>query len=369
MNIIFLTTVLGYSGAPKMLAWIANQMSRSGHSVKVLALYSDQCQQPLDSDIEFESLSLKRSKNRIIRNSIDILKSLNVVHRELKKSSPDVVVTFLDTVGYMYLLKNRFSKRYKMIASERSDPYTHKGISAKIKHKILSYADRIVFQTEGARECFSKNRKIITKSVVIPNPIIPKSIDESVKHVKFCERDERIVSVGRLDLKQKRHDVMIDAFERVHQKHPELELHIYGDGQDRERIQAIIDSRGLGKSVFLRGRTDSVEREIFNARAFLFSSDFEGIPNALIEAMLAGVPAVATDCSPGGARLLIENYENGILVPRGDVATLSEALIRVVEDEERADSFSSKSPLILERFSESEISDMWRKCFTSLDNN
>lgn len=363
MRIVFLTTVLDYSGAPKMMAWVANQMHRQGHSVKILAMYSDKCMQPLYNGVEFSSLGLPWSKSRIVRNTVGIMKAVNAVHKALKKDAPDIVVTFLDTVGYMYILKNCFTRKYKIIASERADPYAHKGIVGKIRHKLMSFADVIVFQTEGAKNFFAKDKKIQKKSVVIPNPIIPKSAASKVAPVAYSERDNRIVSVGRLDMRQKRYDVMIEAFKIVNNKHPEMELHIYGDGPDKERIQSIIDSCGLDKCAFLRGRTDNVEGEIQKARAFVLTSDFEGIPNALIEAMLAGVPVVATDCSPGGAALLIRDNENGFLVPRRDVNEIANKILLLTENSDVADDFSSKSPDILNKFSEAQISPLWGNLF------
>ena len=85
MRIVFLTTVLDYSGAPKMMAWVANQMHRQGHSVKILAMYSDKCMQPLDDGVEFSCLGLPRSKSRIVRNTVGIMKAVNAVHKALKK--------------------------------------------------------------------------------------------------------------------------------------------------------------------------------------------------------------------------------------------------------------------------------------------
>jgi len=366
MRIVFLIKELDYSGAPKMLAWVANQMQRAGNSVKILAMYSEKRLQPLDEKVEFAYLGLSKSGSRFVRNTFGMLKALGVVDKAVKKEHPDVVVTFLDSVGYMYVLKKRFSKKFKIVASERSDPYEYKGVFGKLRHKLIALADFIVFQTDGARNFYAYNNKMMAKSAVIPNPIVPKNSLESIPKVSYSERDNRLVSVGRLDLRQKRHDVMIEAFEELHKKHPELELHIYGEGQDKDKIQDIIDAHELSKAVFLRGRTDSVEQEIFNARAFVITSDYEGIPNALIEAMLVGVPSVATDCSPGGARLLVENYENGIVVSRGDSLALADSLLKVVENEELSNKFSSNSPLIVEKFSERQISKAWLNCFENL---
>ncbi len=363
MRIVFLIKALDYSGAPKMLAWVANQMHRQGHSVKICSMYSDEIMQPLDEGIEFSYLNLSKSKSRVVRNTLDMIKSVHAVSKFMKKESPDVIVTFLDSVGYMYILKNRFSKKFKIVASERSDPYAYKGFVGKIRHKLIGMADYVVFQTEGAREFYAYNQKLQNKSTVIPNPIIPKNSLNSIPKVTYKERDNRIVSVGRLDMKQKRYDVMIEAFEKVHKKHPELELHIYGDGQDKDKVKEIINSRGLQNSVILRGRTDKVEGEIYNAKAFVMTSDYEGIPNALIEAMLSGVPCVTTDCSPGGAALLVENEKNGLLVPRGDFKAVSDAIITLVENEKLSEELSDKSPLVADRFSEQVISQCWKNCF------
>ncbi len=367
MKVVFLIKEVDYSGAPKMLVWVANQMENAGHNVTIMAMYSDKCLQPIGDNVRFISLGLSQSRNRAVRNTIGMVKAVGTVHKAMKKESPDVVVTFLDSVGYVYMLKNKFSTKYKVLASERSDPYAQRGLTGKIRQKLFSLADAIVFQTEGARDFFGKNKKIQSKSCVIPNPIIPKVKSEKLPIVEFNGRDNRIVSVGRLALRQKRHDVMIDAFKIVHDKHPEITLHIYGDGADKEKIQNYINEKGLSNSVFLMGRTDNVERDIYNAKAFLLTSDFEGIPNALIEAMLAGVPSVSTDCSPGGASLLINNEKNGLLVPCGDVDAISNGIVQLVENAELSNRVSQNAPLILNQFSEECVREMWFRCFERIE--
>ena len=121
----------------------------------------------------------------------------------------------------------------------------------------------------------------------------------------------------------------------------------------------MIDSIGLTGSAVLAGRTNNVFEDIYKAKAFVLSSDFEGIPNALIESMSIGVPSVSTDCSPGGAALLIKNGENGYIVPRGDAAALAEKLSVVVDSKEVSERFSTNSVFISETFSEATIADAW----------
>lgn len=118
----------------------------------------------------------------------------------------------------------------------------------------------------------------------------------------------------------------------------------------------------------LPGRTDHVEEEIFKAAAFVLTSDFEGIPNALIEAMSIGVPSVSTDCSPGGAALLIRDGENGFLVPRGDTEEIAKKLGIIVSNAETANQFSRTAVSIATIFSESSISEKWESFFNGILN-
>jgi glycosyltransferase involved in cell wall biosynthesis len=139
-----------------------------------------------------------------------------------------------------------------------------------------------------------------------------------------------------------------------------------GDGADKAKIQELIDQAGLSDCATLAGRVDDVEGAIVNARAFALSSDFEGIPNALIEALSVGVPSVATDCSPGGAALLIKDGENGFIVPRGDAKALAEKLAILVDDKETSERFAANGPAIAEEFAEEKIADMWEDYFKRL---
>ena len=225
-----------------------------------------------------------------------------------------------------------------------------------------------MFQTKGAQEFFKNEECIYKNSAVIPNPVILSQTAKALnaQRPKYEERDNRIVTVGRLSILQKRQDLLLKAFAIVHNTHPELELVIYGDGQDKNEIQSMIDEAGLGSCVTLAGRTDEVEKNIYNARAFVLTSDFEGIPNALIEAMSLGVPSVSTDCSPGGAALLIRDGENGYIVPRGDANAVADRLLEIIENRDIAEKFSANSPRIAQDFSEAAIANMWENYFREI---
>ncbi len=363
MKITFLIPRLTYSGAPKMLAWVANRMQEKGHSVEIVAFFSDEVAQPLNQDVRFHYLNVRQSGNRVVRNTLGMMKTISALHRHIRETAPDVIVSFLDSVGYIYLSVNRLFGRRKIVVSERVDPHQYHGFLSKVRFMMMKFADGYVFQTEGAKNFF--RGRIADRGVVIPNPVTVRRSAEIVP-CRYVQRDERIVTVGRLSLKQKRQDVLLEAFAIVRQVHPEMRLEIYGDGKDQAKIQEMIDSMGLGDAVRLAGRTNNVERDIHSARAFVLTSDFEGIPNALIEAMSVGVPSVATDCSPGGAALLIEDGVNAYLTGRGNAQMIAERLNELIENEGTADRFTANAPAICERFSEEAIADKWDKYFAQI---
>lgn len=341
-------------------------MAKKGKEVHIVTFFSEEQARVLDDSINVHSLKITQSTSRLVRNTTGMLKTVYRLHKTVKQIKPDVVVSFLDSVGYVYLPIGHFFTKAKYVVSERVDPYSYRGKISKIRFFLMQYAHSSVFQTEGAQKFFEKTYpKIYNNSTVIPNPVV---VNETVREMQgripsYTEREKRIVTVGRLTLRQKRQDVLLEAFKLFHEKYPDYKLDIYGDGKDSDRISTKIYEMGLSDSVNLAGRTDKVESVIFNAAAFVLTSDFEGIPNALIEAMSIGVPCVSTDCSPGGASLLINDGENGFLVPCADANAIAEKLSIVVSDAEISDRFSQNGPAISGEFSEEKIADMWEKFF------
>lgn len=93
----------------------------------------------------------------------------------------------------------------------------------------------------------------------------------------------------------------------------------------------------------------------------MLSSDYEGIPNIIIEAFIAGTPVVATDCSPGGARLLIDNERNGFVVPMRDYKALAAQCVKVIEDPKLSNSFIQQSRTKLKLFEPQGIFKAWNE--------
>ena len=352
MKILLLNVNLGYGGAEKMLAFVANTLSQQDNmEVTFLTYRENNAYQVLNDKVTREHLQLEAKGG----TALGAIKTILALHKYIKKNQFDVAIAFL-TPSQLRLVPASWFTETKVLLSQRADPFNR---GNTLKRKILTFlntsifarADYFVFQTEQAKSFYSK--RVQRKACVIPNPIHPL-VRTMQREGKYIEK--RFVTVSRLELKQKRQDLIIDAFKKFNVEYPEYVLELFGSGPDEDYIQSLIagDSR-----IRMCGVTRNVTESIQNATAFVFASDYEGIPNALMEAMSLGLPCVSTDCSPGGAALLIKNGENGYLVECGNSEQLYLAMKNIVENQERAEVMGKNAMNINQIFSEDAIAQQW----------
>lgn len=361
MKILFLYSALtsgefAYAGMEKMLVWLANAISESNHEVIVCTLYDKKGNDRINANIKTIPLGIHYSSSFLIRNLRLFLYVPFVLKRLLSKLSVDYVVSFGDSAFFpSVFLKSRCG--YKLIVSERGDPYNSSGFLENIRQKLFRFSDTVVFQTNGARDYYRNTRNLNVKSVVIPNPV-------SIPQQCWLENDSKILlSVGRLDLRQKRQDLLLDAFNIIHQKYPDWKLIICGSGDGKETIQKLIRDYALSDCVTMTGAVSNVLEYMRNAEIFLLTSDFEGIPNALLEAMALGMPVVSTDCSPGGAALLIDNNNNGILVERGNVDNYAKAIAYLIDNKQEAAKMGKEARISMNNYTPELITQKWISIF------
>lgn len=348
-KILFFTDKISLSGSSKVVSWLANNVGIKETKVSLVTYIPMKDQYFIENDVERINLEIQ-CKSRI-KKSLLVVNELRKIYKGQKI---DVCISFLP-IESLYAILAAIGTKTKVIACERSDPYLERSLPADFARWMFRLAQGAVYQTETARSFYPESLQ--KKSVVIPNPAFEKDRND---FVAYEGRENVITSVGRLYIKQKRQDVLLKAFKYLVDRGNRTRLIIYGDGPDREILEKQAKEMGIDHFVEFAGNVTSVEEEIRKSQMFVLTSDYEGIPNAIIEALQCGVPVISTDCSPGGARLLIRDGINGFVVPRGNSQAIGEKIEYLLKNKKIALSMAKNAQMITEQFSEQTVIEMWR---------
>lgn len=222
----------------------------------------------------------------------------------------------------------------------------------KIRDRLYSRCTSAVFQTEEEMAYYTK---INGKKAVIPNPIkenLPKSFTGVRRHeiVNFCRLSP-----------QKNITLLIDSFDMLLQDHPDYTLRVYGEGPEKENLKAYTKEKRLEEKAFIEEFASDIHERIKDAAMFVSTSDFEGLSNSMLEAMAIGLPTVCTDCDGGGARMMIQDHVNGLLVPKGNKQAVYKAMKEIIEDEVFSDKLSKNAVTLRKELSVENIVNEWKK--------
>lgn len=350
LKIFFYIGNLSGGGAQRAVSNLASSFVTCGHDVSIVTSYKTQNEFATLSSIRKIVLrSEKRESSFLLRN----IKETSRLRRLLKVDKPYVLISFMGETNFRAIVASAFLK-VKTIISVRNDP--HKEYPSKIGWFLAGFlfkkADGAVFQTPDAMATFCK--KIQDKAIIIPNMINPIFYLTPQDAVKDC-----IVSVGRLT-SQKNHKVLIEAFAELKDEIKE-DLYIYGKGELHYDLEHLIFEKNLNNRVFLCGNVNNIEKKLAGAKLFVLSSDYEGMPNALMEAMAMGLPCVSTDCPCGGPRMLIKNGVSGLLVPVDDKVSMKSAIKRVLKDMDFACNMGKAAKEESKKYTSECISATWLK--------
>jgi glycosyltransferase involved in cell wall biosynthesis len=185
--------------------------------------------------------------------------------------------------------------------------------------------DAVVVLTDDDRDAYERLLEGAARVVVIPNAVPDRGTDVSTLDGNV------VVAAGAL-VPRKAFDRLIDAFAPLVPTHPDWQLHIYGKGGERGKLQEQVERGGLSGHVVLKGFDPAYQKSLRHASAFALTSHFESFGMVIVEAMAAGVPVVAFDC-PSGPRHLIRDGHDGLLIPNDDVPAFTEGLRRLMDDE------------------------------------
>ena len=254
----------------------------------------------------------------------------------------------------------------KLIYAERNAPeleYPEDERERKRYFKILSKADGAVFQTGKEIEFFGDTFK---NAVVIHNPVKP-NLPERFKG----ERRKTAVNFCRM-APQKNIKLMIDAFCMFHENHGDYDMLIYGNtvGESeeayRDEMIFYLKKKRADEFIKILPPCADVHEKIVDCAMFVSSSDFEGLSNSMVEAMAIGMPCVCTDCLGGGAREIINDGENGVLVPMNDISALSEGMAKVADDKNFSEKISANAYKLRDELTAEKIAEKWIKTINNI---
>ncbi len=355
-KIMFHLNCLELGGAERVVTNLANQFATENYEVVVATQWQGEQEFTLEKQVRRIHVGLRpedEGKNRFTK----ILLRMKYLQDLIEQEQPDVVIAFAHNAIYRTLLAVKKNKIPTVIAV-RNNPVGNydKPIDKILIPLLYGRADGSVFQTEAQRDYFLKYIK--PNATVILNPISDKYIHAP----KVETKTKTIVHSGRIkDFKNQA--MLIRAFSKVHEKHPDYDLKIYGgdshDGTWEELLQIIL-KHNLRPYVSLMGQCDNLEQELPKGEVCAFSSNYEGLPNAMLEAMALGLPVVATDCPPGGPRSVITHGENGLLIPVGDEQALADSINQLIENPELAAKLGENARKISERANIQTIHEQWK---------
>lgn len=354
-EIVFVTMTMGAGGSERVIATLSNHFAARGVKVTILQIGGDRVEYDIHKDVSVKSLSGKTSgsiKGRLSR--------ITALREEIKKHGKAGVIA-MGSVASMFVIVSTIGLSNKKVVTERNDPnqLNHRPIRIyeKMARNILfGMSDRVVLQTESAKNAFPSYIK--KKSTIIMNPLSHEYVDDCNSSNK---RKCIVMTAGRLT-EQKNHHMLIDAFIRFHERHDSYVLNIFGDGELKGILQDYINKKQAEEYIYLRGQTNDIKGELSKSQIYVSSSNWEGISNALLEALAMGCATVATDCPVGGSAMLIDDGKNGIIIPVGDVDSLCCALTKLADDEEYRESISQVAKRVIETANVDVIADKWLGC-------
>lgn len=348
MKVALIAYLHGNGGAERQLTMLANALVEK-HEVYMIITGANNQKYAISKQVHIVDITAVEGK------SLSVIRRYWAQRKVLKEIKPEVTVHYNFQSAYFAVT---MPKKYsgKIIYSERGDPYDdeYTGLLGLIRKYSINRIDGFVFQTEGARDFFDEEIK--KRSTVIHNPItIPIEYQGEIG-----KREKRIVNIGRLH-PQKNQKLLVEAFSLIAKRYPEYTLEIYGDGDLHRALEKQIMDCGLVGRVIIKKPIKDIFGAIKDASLFVLTSDYEGMPNALMEAMALGLPCISTDCRPGGARALIEDGVNGFVVPRGDAKSLAEKMSYLLSNNDISKTMGLKAMKIIDNHTPEAIFKHWEQ--------
>lgn len=393
-QLMFIMPVMKGGGAEKVAALLLNEFNKNGYECELILTNSDRNEivdRGLNQEVSVTVLREKFSENRVFKKLFLILfrlfssfickipevlgkkvpanlarlsfrfqyyDELNTLEAHIKNKPDASILSFLQPSIPLVLLAARGLPN-NVVVSERADPYRllKKRYGYNFIKKYYQRADAVVFQTNDAKAAYPDN--ISAKGTVIFNPI-----NNKLPEPYHGEREKYVTTFCRIS-RQKNLPVLVQAFADFHKEFSDYRLKIIGEPQNNddrahlEETKALADKLGVTEYIDFMPFSSEVHNLIIHDAMYVNSSDYEGMSNAMLEAMAIGMPVVCTDCPIGGANAVIRNNENGILTEVGNAKEMCEAMKKIAGDKSFTNKLSKNAAQIRYELSLENTAKKW----------
>ncbi|MCU1231192.1 MAG: glycosyltransferase [Acidobacteria bacterium] len=309
---------------------------------------------PREHELDAETMSAVARAMNLSRDSEETLLAdvvlVGLLRRTIIETAADAVVSLGDSTNIRMLLATD-GLPMRRIVSEHCDPrFCTIGDWEVLRRRFYPRADAVVTLTADAAGLIGRYG---TRCTVVPSFVVASPVQRS------GTTHHRVITVTRLD-PAKRIGMLIEAFARVALQHPRWRLEIWGDGPERARVDAHIERLSMRDRITLHGATRDVSAALARGDIFAMTSATEGFPNALCEAMAAGLPAVVVDCG-AGVRDIVRDGVDGLLVRSHAIRDFASALERLMSNDDERRALAARAPEIVERFSAARVMGQWEE--------
>lgn len=351
-KIMFVIPSIRNGGAERVITRLSSGLIDAGYEIHILEFFRPLTGYAIDPRVHLHALF--QSENEY--NQTSFLQKNRLIRRAVLEAAPDAIIPFLEYVCQKTQLALAFTRYFSRIVVTLRNSPTAGSLSAKglrLISIILSAA--CIAQTDRQMQYFP--RSLQHKFVTIPNPV--EYVEEP-----FCECAEKVrfVAAGRL-VAQKNYPLMLSAFAKT-AKSRDVYLDIFGVGELKNELMQMIQSLNISDRVTLKDYSQNLTAEYRKSSIYILTSDWEGMPNALLEAMALGMPCIATDCPTGPAELM-PNEHYGLLVPMKDGEALTKAMIKLIDSPKMRESTGRMArEYVLQKYGLERITSLWIDALT-----
>lgn len=370
MKILFFVSSMHAGGAERVAATLASAWARRGEDVTLVPSYTKKGSLFYRLDPGVKLIWLADRMGWLGRTKLASIRKWFAMRRLIRETRPDVIISFLTNVNVMVLLSAR-GLNVPTIVCERTNPAVStsagKALTWLRKH-TYPWASLVTVQASDSVEAFQKMVPTIARMAVIPNPLPPELAGPlTARPVAQPGQRRRLVAMGRL-VPIKRFASLIQVFAILADEFPDWDLYIWGDGPLRESLVQQTQDAGLDERVLLPGRTSAPWEELAQGDVFVLTSEVEGFPNVLLEAMALGLACVTVDC-PSGPREMSCDGEDALLVPLGDQQGLAHALRQLMADPVLRDVLGKHAAVsVRDRYELQEVLHQWDMLIASIQD-